>query len=256
MAGFPTDQAGEKAALMDRRGGVQLWRQIADRIRQAISEGEYGPSEMMPSEASLSQRFSVNRHTVRAALSVLAREGIVQPIRGKGTMVLRRERLNYPITRRTRFSRGLAGQVERLTFSLRASGTVLATAELAEALHVELDATCVSLETLGSADGLPLSLASHVFLSKLEGMAEEFSRTGSITRALETLGIPDYVRLSTEVIARIASADEASALALAPGAIILETIAVNGLPEGIPFQFSRTRFPADRIKLSLHTPGE
>lgn len=253
MADILVKETKARSALVDRRGGVQLWRQIADCIRQAICAGDFGALELLPSESSLAERFSVNRHTVRAALAVLAREGIVQPVQGKGTLILRRDRLIYPIARRTRFSRGLAGQVDTLSFEIRSSGRVRAGQELVDALKVEPGTECITLETLGSADGLPLSLASHVFLPRLKALPEIFAHTGSITRALEALAIDDYVRLSTHVIARFATAEEVFVLALMPSAIILETVAVNGLPDGTPFQFSCTRFAADRIKLSLHT---
>ncbi len=243
--------ASEKPSLVERRGGVQLWRQIADRIRQAISLGEFGDSGMMPPETALAARFGVNRHTVRAALKVLAQEGVVQSLQGKGTMILRRERLTYPIGRRTRFSDGLAGQAERLEFRLLSSRTAAIGREIADALGLLAGNECSVLETLGLADGLPLSRATHVFAPGLSGIAERFAATGSITKALMSLGVPDYVRLSTDVMARHAMAEEAAELALSPGSILLETMAVNGFPDRRPFQYSLTRFPADRIQLGM-----
>lgn len=241
----------EKPSLVERRGGVQLWRQIADRIRQAISLGEFGDTGMMPPEMALAAQFSVNRHTVRAALKVLAQEGVVQSMQGKGTVILRRDRLTYPIGRRTRFSDGLAGQAERLEFRLLASRTAAVGRDIAEALGLAAGSECHVLETLGLADGVPLSRATHVFAPGLSDMAEKFARTGSITKALQQSGIPDYVRLSTDIMARHALADETAELALSPGSILLETVAVNGLADRTPFQYSLTRFPADRIKLGM-----
>lgn len=255
MAEATHKTAPEKPSLVERRGGVQLWRQIADRIRQAITLGEFGDSGMMPPEMALAERFAVNRHTVRAALKVLAEEGVVQPIQGKGTLILRRDRLTYPIGKRTRFSDGLSGQAERLEFRLLSSREAAIGRDIAEALGLAIGCACPVLETLGLADGLPLSRATHVFAPDLRGIAERFAETGSITRALERLGIPDYLRLSTEVIARHAMAEEATELALSPGSILLETTAINGLAEKRPFQYSLTRFPADRIKLGMRMDG-
>ena len=247
-SGQETQRATES---LERRGGIQLWLQIAEHMRQAIVTGEF--KEMMPPETVLAARFGVNRHTVRSALNALAKDGLVRAMQGRGTMILKRERLSYPIGRRTRFSDGLAGQVDSIRFALLGSSRVAAPREIAEALNLDAGAICPALETLGSADGVPLSRASHVFIPRLELMAETFGAMGSITLALRELGIPDYVRLSTEVTARHATAAEAAELALAPGAILLEIRAVNGLPDGTPIQHSRTLFPADKVKLDMRT---
>lgn len=240
--------------LVERRAGVALWRQIADHIRQEINLGAFDDSPMMPAEFVLAARYGVNRHTVRNALASLALEGLVQPMQGKGTMILRRDRLSYPISRRTRFSDGLQGQASRVEFIPVESGSIEANTAIADMLKLPPGTLCPTLETLGSADGIPLSRASHVFAGeRFKDIGAHFSRFGSITRALAELGIKDYVRLATEVIARHALAEEVTELKLTPGAILLETMAVNGEPDGTPIQCSRTRFAADRIKLSIRT---
>lgn len=242
------------ANLLERRAGVALWRQIADRIRQAINIGEFGDSGMMPPEMQLAERFGVNRHTVRSALAALASEGLVQAVQGRGTMILRRDRLSYPIGKRTRFSEGLQGQAERIAFQCLGHGRVVASAEIAEALGIPVGMECITLETLGGADGVPLSRASHVFAGvEFADVPHHFERYGSITRALAEVGIADYTRFSTDVVARHAQPDELSELQLSPGAILLETLAVNADGAGRRIQHSRTRFSADRIKLRIET---
>ena len=94
-------------SLVQRQSGVALWRQIADRIRAAIAGGDYDATGRVPPETVLAAQFGVNRHTVRSALAALAQEGIVRPVQGIGTMIERKERLNFPISRRTRFIEGL-----------------------------------------------------------------------------------------------------------------------------------------------------
>ena len=65
---------------MERRSGIALWRQIADRIRLAIGSGEF--AERLPPEMALAERFKVNRHTVRGAIAALVQEGVLGPSRG------------------------------------------------------------------------------------------------------------------------------------------------------------------------------
>ena len=60
--------------MPDRRSGIAVWRQIADRLRQEIAAGQPAEGERLPPENTLSERFGVNRHTVRAAIAALVAE--------------------------------------------------------------------------------------------------------------------------------------------------------------------------------------
>ena len=59
-------------------------------LRRSIDEGVYQYKDYLPSESILVKRYGCAHNTVRKALSILAREGYVQPIHGKGVRVLYR----------------------------------------------------------------------------------------------------------------------------------------------------------------------
>lgn len=63
------------------------YQQIANRLREEMIRGVYGPGEQLPTEHTLAQRLGVSRPTVRQALEVLAREERLVRIKGKGTFV-------------------------------------------------------------------------------------------------------------------------------------------------------------------------
>lgn len=240
--------------LIDRRSGVAAWKQIADRLSGAIAAGDYDETGMVPPETQLAERFGVNRHTVRSAIAALAEEGILRRVQGRGTLIEKRDRLVYPIGRRTRFSEGLEGQAGETGMQLLSVEALEAPGPVTAALGLAPGADVVCLRTLSSADGVPVSLAVHCFdRTRFGGIAEAFDRSRSITRALAELGIRDYVRSSTEVAARMATADEARLLALGAHPIVLDTEAVNADAEGRPIQHSRTLFAAERIVLRLDT---
>ena len=128
---------------------------------------------------------------------------------------------------------------------------------IATALALETHAAVIRLDTLSTADGVPVSLAVHYFDSdRFAGIGKKLAAYHSITRALVAFGVDDYVRVSTEVTARMASVEEADRLALTSNPILLETVAINADSEGRPIQYSRTLFAADRIALRLDTPGK
>jgi GntR family transcriptional regulator len=61
--------------------------QIADLMRQRIARGLWPLAEKLPSLEALVKEFGVARVTVRQAMDVLVREGLVSPQQGRGTFV-------------------------------------------------------------------------------------------------------------------------------------------------------------------------
>ncbi|TWG91292.1 GntR family phosphonate transport system transcriptional regulator [Mesorhizobium sp. J18] len=238
--------------VIERRSGIALWRQIADRIRLGLNAGLAGPDGRLPPEIALAERYGVNRHTVRAAISALVQEGVLRAEQGRGTFVERRRRLAYPIGVRTRFSAGLAGQARDRRGHLIEHAEEPASEEVAKALGLGVGASVIRLETLAEADGRPVSRARSWFDGvRFRGIEQHFAETGSITASLLALGVEDYFRHSTIVSARHADSEDLKDLALSPGAIVLVTVALNVDAEGVPLQYSETRFAADRVELHV-----
>lgn len=244
--------AGSAAASIERRNGVSLWRQIADQILHSIAAGDFTEGRALPPEVALAERYGVNRHTVRSAIAALVQEGVLRAEQGRGTFVMARKRLSYPIGTRTRFSTGLQGQVSDRRSRLLASGVEPPSAAVAEALGLTKGAPTIRIETLGEADGRPVSRATSWFdAARFAGIETAMAETGSVTASLARFGIGDYLRQSTVLSARHADAADIADLALQPGAIVLVTVAVNVTPDGQPIQYAETRFPAERVELRL-----
>jgi GntR family transcriptional regulator of arabinose operon len=66
---------------------VPRYVQIADELRREVGAGTYPPGGRLPSEDALARTFGVSRGTLRQALAALGRAGVVQTIRGHGTIV-------------------------------------------------------------------------------------------------------------------------------------------------------------------------
>lgn len=232
------------------RGGVALWRRIADDIRLDIIGGKLARNEQLPTEARLAERFAANRHTVRRALAALAEDGVVRAEQGRGTFVNEARRLSYRIGRRTRFSEGLAGQTRETHGELLSSKLENAAANVARGLGIKPGARVVRLETMSHADGRPLSRSTAWFAyARFGTIAEIYAETGSTTQALKAFGVTDYARQSTRISARYAAPDEARSLKLAPGSVMLVTEIVDADSDDIPIQYALSRFPAERMEL-------
>ena len=63
------------------------YRQIVDWITSEIGRKELLPGDKLESENSICARFSVSRQTVRHALGILARDGVIESRQGSGSFV-------------------------------------------------------------------------------------------------------------------------------------------------------------------------
>lgn len=249
MATRPQDLTG---SVLERKSGVALWRQIADLIRADIAAGVAGKGGRLPPEMALAARYGVNRHTVRSAIAALEQEGMLRSEQGRGTFVRRRERLSYPIGKRTRFSAGIGEQAGSARTRLLDSRREPAPETVAEALGISAGAETIRLETLSEADELPISRATSWFdADRFAGIDRSFGLHASITKALKSCGVADYVRKWTAIEARHASSEDIELLRLSAGAIVLLTRAVNIDAQDRPIQYSETRFAADRVELKI-----
>ncbi len=79
---------------LERASGVPLYRQICQRLREAILSGELAEGVRLPTERALANELGVNRTTVMNAYNQLASEGLVEGHVGRGTLV-RRNNLGY-----------------------------------------------------------------------------------------------------------------------------------------------------------------
>lgn len=63
------------------------YRRIADELRQRVRSGQLSAGAMVPSELALGEEYGVARGTARAALVVLAEEGLIEVVPGQGRRV-------------------------------------------------------------------------------------------------------------------------------------------------------------------------
>jgi GntR family phosphonate transport system transcriptional regulator len=230
--------------------GYSAWRLIAEELRREIVSGARPPGAKLPPEGEMAERFGVHRNTVRQAVAALAAEHLVVARRGSGTFVTEHTVLVHRIGARTRLSDSL-GRRGRATGRLLESAIELPPPEIAERLLLAGGAG-LRLETLAVVDGRPLSRATHWFAADLvPGLAERYAAAGSITAALQAVGIDDYMRATTTVGARHATAIEAADLGLPAGSVVLVTRSLDTLTDGTPLQVGTTRFVADRVELDI-----
>jgi GntR family transcriptional regulator len=67
--------------LLDKNRGIVLYRQLATVLRQHFIESKLTVGSRIPTEFELSKTFGVSRGTVRQALGLLEKEGLIDRVR-------------------------------------------------------------------------------------------------------------------------------------------------------------------------------
>ncbi|MGH2485404.1 MAG: GntR family transcriptional regulator, partial [Ktedonobacterales bacterium] len=84
----PLAQARTSATLaLPAEESVPLYRRVTALLLREIEQGRLPPGALVPPEVELARRLGVSRHTMRAGIEALVREGRLERRRGRGTIV-------------------------------------------------------------------------------------------------------------------------------------------------------------------------
>ena len=234
--------------MVERGSGVAVWRQIGESLARDIRNKLYAAGERLPPEPELAARFSVNRHTIRRAMSALEQDGLVRIEQGRGTFV-QEHAIDYAIGRRTRFSENLRSQGMTGHAQVLASQALRA-AEIARHLALPRTAELLRVQLLGKAEHRTIDVVDHYFeAARFPDMAEQLARARSVSKAYRHYGIADYTRKWSRITAVLPTADVARLLNQPKSRPVLQVEALNVDAERKPLQYSVARFVGDWVQL-------
>lgn len=219
---------------------------IADDLRQQITAGRILPSERLPSEAVLADRYRVSTVTLRRALSVLQSEGLVEKIHGKGNFVRRPHRkIMYVGGWGTLDPWTAAEPNSRVTFR---STELQAQAHLATLLKVPTGSPIVEFTCLSREGESPHGLARVYLPHDLvpPGALDDASTSREAATRFAFLGPPRTTARET-VSARLPTPDEASALRISIASVVLSITRIATDSAGRVVEATLLAFPGDRV---------
>ncbi|WP_172368933.1 trehalose operon repressor [Sporosarcina jiandibaonis] len=73
---------------------LAIYHDLVDKTKNNY----WGEAEMLPSENSLTLEYDVSRETIRKALDLLAQNGYIQKVRGKGSVILNVNKFDFPVS--------------------------------------------------------------------------------------------------------------------------------------------------------------
>ena len=231
-----------------------VWRDIHATLRREIAGGLYRTGDRLPTEKELSQRFAVNRHTVRRALAELTAEGAIYVRRGSGAYVAEGV-IDYPIGARVKFSQNIASLGRVPAHRLLRAEVVRAEEAVARHLNLRPGAQVARFEAVGEVDGLPINVVEQYLpADRFPGLAEAYRETMSLTQALSRYGIIDYRRAWTRITARSPSRAVAANLRQPDTTPVLRSEGVNLDMAGQPIEYAIAYWAGGRTQFFVEVP--
>ncbi len=154
----PDGRAESDGGMAQRaRGRLPAYERIKAAIRTRIREGEWGPGDPIPGESELARDFGVSRLTAHRALRELAREGVIERRRRRGSRVAVRtgRDIVLEIPRIERLVKELGATYELRLLWRR---TAVPPAEIRERLELAPGQRALHLVLLHLADRRPFQL--------------------------------------------------------------------------------------------------
>lgn len=159
------------------------YRDLAALLRAAIARGDFPPGSVLPRQTDLADQHGVNLKTVRNAVALLEAEGLVSPIRRRGTVVRERppmRRLGIERYARSKWKTGsspafiadreASGQSWKRDDQTQTVELVLPPTRAAEVLDVEQTQLVYARARLVRQDDVPTQmLTSYYRVDDVEG---------------------------------------------------------------------------------------
>ena len=233
--------------------GISAWKQISDEIETSNKNKMWKPGDKLPTEMELAKAYRVNRHTIRRSVHELVEKGLVSVEQGRG-MFIPDYVLDYKLAKRTRFSEVVSSQ-NKFPGGRALSGEVIkANKKVSEALTMPFEAKVCLLRTIRELDGVPIVLAAHYFsASRFPDFLKRFEEFKSVSKTLDSYGLGNYERQSTNISARMPNSEEIASLKQPANRPVLITESVNVDNSGEPIEFGISAFSADRTNLIVES---
>ena len=236
---------------IDKNLPIPFYYQIVQVLRDVIRDfgvSATGQEIPFPSEADLCSNFQVNRGTIRHALDVLEREGLIYREKGRGTF-LRTRRVEVDLT-------NLCSTTEDLRARGWEPGTrVLDITEIQPGTHIRKalnlpdNATVWFLYRLRLADGEPISLQRSYIPVSMAPDLNHKDLTGSLYNNLNDSYNLKMAFASQIIRVRLVSPEEAELLAIEEGTPVFEFTRTSCDPTDRPIEYLESLWRGDRYDL-------
>jgi GntR family transcriptional regulator len=241
---------------------LEKYQEVAEQIRQKIADGTYSPGDSLPTIDELMAEYRVSRTPVRAALKLLADDGLLNPGRGmRKTTVRDSRRIRISFSRYGSVmqpggtsgpwesacaEQGLEGEMKTVTVDPRrpigrADAELLGVEPGSDVTyrlrHARIGDEVLQVQQAWYPEGIALQ-AGLGLPSKIEG---------GIYGALTAAGLPPAA-VDETIRGRMPTPEEANLMRTGTGVPLLTVERITRGADGQVLELLRVTAPADRIE--------
>ncbi len=233
---------------------IPAYIKVYNTIKREILDGEYTIGELLPAEPLLEKRFSVSRTTIRRAIEMLSREGLVKVQQGRGTEVLdnkTKQGLNVV----TSISETLRNYGYIVTSRNMYIDIIPASAKISSVLKIPEGDEVVRIQRIQLANGVPIVIMRNYLPKYLVPNIQNYVNTfSSLYKFLEEYYNINIDSATDRISAKTADFTEAEMLDVPIGTAILCMFRVC-YSNGKPVSCDRLSIVGDKYELEVNMAG-
>ena len=229
---------------------VPRYHQIAQTLRERIATSGQAPGERLANQRSLAREFGVTLMTLRQALDLLERDGLIARRHGLGTFVAR-PAIDYDILQLRALAGDLSALGEDVATRFLRSHFAAADRRVAEALGLAEQAQVFVLERLRLVAGEPVSFQASYLPGALGAEVSHADLAVTPLRQVLTFKLGIEIAAARETVSAV-SLDRRAAreLGCPPGIAAFRSDRVSMGPDGTPIVYDRVFIPGDRFRIT------
>jgi GntR family transcriptional regulator len=228
---------------------IPLYYQLENILREKIMSGVFAAGARLPTEAELIRLYGVGRITVRQALAALAKDGLIERRRRRGTFVTERKAGRRPFEERIDLTGSLDETIAAeagATFKVIEMNRVEADPQEAELFGLGAGESLYRVKRLGLRGDKPRNLTIDYLPAEIgEKLTIEELSAGSLLQTLETRFGLKLKSVTQRINAALADPYLAKLLDVRVGSPMLSIERAVYAGGAAPVEFSQTLFAAD-----------
>lgn len=237
--------------MIDRSSPVPMYYQIQKYLQSMIDRHELSAGDRVPSERELTEQFHVSRMTVRQAIATLVQSGDLVRLKGKGTFVSGRNKIEKELNTLNGFSEDMSGRGMVPGSRILDFSKMPVPSKIAEKLDVPASADCFAIKRVRTADGKPMAIEQSYVVSAYVPSLTREKISGSLYDYLEEKVGLRIGRADQSIEASLLTPEEADILDVPEGSPVLLIERCAFLSDGRPFEWTKSLFRADRYKFYI-----
>ena len=229
---------------------VPRYHQIAQTLRERIVAGGHGPGQRLDNQRSLAREFGVTLMTLRQALDLLERDGLITRRHGLGTFVARPS-IDYDILHLRALAGDLSALGEDVVTRFVRSYTTVADRRVAEPLGLRERASVFVLERLRLVDGEPVSFQASYLPAAVGDEVSKADLAVTPLRQVLAFKLGIEITAARETVSAVALERRAAReLGCRPGTAAFRSDRISTGADGAPIVYDRVFIPGDRFRIT------